>query len=415
MKLYSSILLVASLSSFVQATTLKEMIDATLQKNENLKALHIETDAKQKNYESVSNSFKPSVVVGAKYTRLDLDTRAVQVGSTGVGFAKFELNLYDGGKGEALKEEKYNEFYASKFSSKATTKDTLFELISLYFQARTIIENIKVFQEKAKTLQAQYQRVQTKYEIKMTTIDEVLKLKSEYESNQYMIDDLSYQKEELFANLSLLSSLEITSLDSKGLPDVKELSYQKGEDIQSLEYAYKASKSVYKELKAIKLPQLKLEDTLSVYSYDEYNHKLLTDLPDTQNQLNLTLTYNLYDTTSSQKIASSKLQALSLSQKLSYTQKKAKMKFRLAKKKLYTQKKKIHSLKSALDMGESVYEMVNVKYKNGLVDNITYLDALSKKTYNEALYKQALNEYEITKAAYFLSSGVDFHTLIKSW
>jgi hypothetical protein len=38
--------------------------------------------------------------------------------------------------------------------------------------------------------------------------------------------------------------------------------------------------------------------------------------------------------------------------------------------------------------------------------NITYLDALSKKIYNLALYKQALNDYEIAKANYYFSSKV---------
>ena len=45
---------------------------------------------------------------------------------------------------------------------------------------------------------------------------------------------------------------------------------------------------------------------------------------------------------------------------------------------LSTQKSKINSLKSAVAMGQSVYDVVKVKYNNGIVDNITYLDALSK-------------------------------------
>jgi outer membrane protein TolC len=91
------------------------------------------------------------------------------------------------------------------------------------------------------------------------------------------------------------------------------------------------------------------------------------------------------------------------------------MKFLLAKKRLKTQQKKIDSLKSALEMGQSVYDIVKIKYQNGLVDNITYLDALSKKTYNAALYKQSLNEYEIAKASYYFKSGMDFKQIIEKW
>jgi outer membrane protein TolC len=66
-------------------------------------------------------------------------------------------------------------------------------------------------------------------------------------------------------------------------------------------------------------------------------------------------------------------------------------------------------------MGESVYEIVKLKYQNGIVDNITYLDALSKKVYNLALYRQALNDYEIAKANYYFASGVEYKEVLKDW
>jgi outer membrane protein TolC len=110
-----------------------------------------------------------------------------------------------------------------------------------------------------------------------------------------------------------------------------------------------------------------------------------------------------------------KIQTLISSAQTTLVKKQEKMDFDLAKEKLHTQELKIASLKTALDMGESVYEIVKVKYQNGIVDNIAYLDALSKKIYNEALYKESLNDYEIAKATYYFSSGIDYKALIKSW
>ena len=63
-------------------------------------------------------------------------------------------------------------------------------------------------------------------------------------------------------------------------------------------------------------------------------------------------------------------------------------------------------------MGDTVYKIVKDKFDNGIVDNIAYLDALSKKTYNLALYKQALNDYEIAKANYYFTSGIDFKKVL---
>lgn len=90
------------------------------------------------------------------------------------------------------------------------------------------------------------------------------------------------------------------------------------------------------------------------------------------------------------------------------------MNFDLAKQRLSTQQLKINSLKSAVKMGKSVHEIITIKYQNGIVDNITYLDALSRKVFNEALYKQALNDYEIAKANYYFNSGVDYKSVLKS-
>jgi outer membrane protein TolC len=64
-------------------------------------------------------------------------------------------------------------------------------------------------------------------------------------------------------------------------------------------------------------------------------------------------------------------------------------------------------------MANSVYDIILTKYQNSIVDNIAYLDALSKKTTNQALYNQALNNYEIAKANYYFSSGVDYKEVLK--
>jgi outer membrane protein TolC len=109
------------------------------------------------------------------------------------------------------------------------------------------------------------------------------------------------------------------------------------------------------------------------------------------------------------------LAKLASKEKVLFAKKEEKNTFNLAKRKLRTQELKIKSLKSAVRMGESVYKLVKVKYQNGTVDNITYLDALSKKTYNKALYRQALNDYEIAKANYYFSSGINYEKVLKTW
>ena len=401
--------------SVLHATTLKDIVASTLQNNDSVAVAKLRYKQSIQDEEAVGNSFNPTLNVGASLTRLDLDTREVQVGTTFAKYAKLSANLYDGGRLSASKRVKSYAKEASKLSINSTERETLLQVISLYYQAKNMSDEIEVFKKKSQTLLAQYERVQTKYELKMTTEDEVLKLKSEYETNNYLIEQFKYQQRELLANLSLLSGMQVESVEDVKLPDVESLSYKESENIEVLKLQLQSAKESEKVASALKKPQLYVEDKLSYYNYYDYNEKILSDLPDVQNTLMLTLNYTLFDTTSSAKVESAKVQTLINSAQTTLVKKQEKMAFDLAKAKLHTQELKIASLKTALDMGESIYNIVKVKYENGIVDNIAYLDALSKKIYNEALYKESLNEYEIAKATYYFSSGVDYKKLIESW
>ncbi len=415
MILFKQILLLITLSIVVNATTLKEMIQSGLQNNENIKALNLQNKAKQKTFFSVENIYNPIVTTGINYSKLNLDIRDVQVGSTLSGFVKVDIDLYNGGKNKALKNQKEYEYKSALFSTAISEKELALQIVTLFFQTKTTIQNIKIFQEKSATLKAQYERIKIKYDIKMVTIDEVLKLQSEYETNEYTIQDLEYQKSDLLENLSLLVGKNIVSLDNSTLPRVDDLEFIDSENIEALKIDIKAQRENTKIVSAINKPQLKLQNSLTIYDYSDYNEQFLKDLPDKQNQIMLNLTYNLFDTTSKDKIEVSKLTELASKQKLNYVKNQEKINFKLAKKKLTTTKLKINSLKSAVEMGDTIYDMVKIKYQNGIVDNITYLDALSKKTYNKALYRQALNDYEIAKANYYFSSGVNYKNVLKSW
>jgi len=415
MRLYKNSILVLLLISTLDATSLKEIIQSTLKNNENLKASVIDSRAKEKAYNSVENTHNPTLSAGISHTRLDIDTREIQVKDTFMGSLKLGIDIYDGGKSSAIKRQKSYEYQASKLDTITTQKETILQIVTLFFQTKTAIDSIEVFKEKGITLKAQYQRMKTKYDIKMVTIDEVLKLRSEYETNQYTIEEIKYQKEELLETLSLLSGRKIKSIDDSVLPNVKNLTLQDSEHIESLNLSLKALDENVKIVESAKNAQVRLEDSLNVYNYSDYNEKLLMDLPETQNQLNISLTYRLFDTTTKHQIEVAKLAKLASNERVIFAKNQEKSRFDLAKKKLITQQLKINSLKSAVEMGESVYKLVKIKYQNGTVDNITYLDALSKRTFNKALYRQALNNYEIAKANYYFSSGLEYKKVLRGW
>lgn len=415
MLLYKKILLLVSLTSVINAATLKDIILSTLENNDNIKASRIENQVKQASFNSVENIYNPIATIGINHIRLDLDKRESQVGATTTGFLKISADLYDGGKNTAIKKQKEYEYKASLLSTTVTKKETVLYVVTLFFQIKTLTSSIKVFEEKGETLKAQYERMKTKYDIKMVTIDEVLKLQSEYESNQYTIEDLKYQKTNLLQNLELFANKDIKTLDNSTLPEVPNQNFKESENIEALKLSSKAINENVKVISSINKPQFKIENILNKYNYADFNNNILTDLPDQQNKLTLSLSYNLFDTVSKKKIEAARLESLVSKQKLTFVRKQEKIVFELAKKKLTTQRLKINSLKSAIKMGQSVYDIIKIKYDNGIVDNITYLDALSKNVYNQALYKQSLNDYEIAKANFYFSSGIDYKSVLKSW
>ncbi|MBT3280542.1 MAG: TolC family protein [Campylobacteraceae bacterium] len=412
MRLFNAILLVFIFNINLQAISLSELIHSTLENNKNLKSLSINDLSKQKEYRSVSNIYNPIFSLGSNITKLDGNLRSVQIGTTSSAFALASINIYSGGKNNAIKKQKEYEFKSSQLNTITTIKETILQVITLFFQTKTVSENIIVLQEKSKALKAQYDRIKQKYDIHMTTVDEVLKLQSEYESNNYMIEEFKYQKYELLKTLELITSSSVTSLDDSTLREITNLKYISSETIKALQMNIKIideNKNII--LSSIK-PQIKLENKFSTYDYSNYNKQILSDLPDQQNQLMLSVNFKLFDTSTKDKVEASKLRRLAQTKTLNYLKDQEKIKFDLAKQNLYTQKLKLISLKSTVAMGNSVYDIIKIKYQNGIVDNITYLDALSKKTYNVSLYKQALNDYEIAKANLYFISGMKYKDIL---
>ena len=410
MKKLFIVLLVTSLS--INAMDLKSMLRTALIHNKNLKAQEFGVNSKAQEFQSASNTFKPTIDIGASYSKLDLDVPQTQIGQTAVGFIKFGMNLYDGGKSKSIKRQKLLETKLAKLNKTDIAKQTLLQIINLYFNIRTLNEQIAAFNVKSKALNRDLKSVKQKYNLQMVTYDEVLKIKAELEDNKYQIEELKYQKEEALRNLSLLVGKKIKRVSYAKFAPVKHIRYQPSSTIKALKTKVAILNESLKQVEANKKPKVRLEDTLSVYGYSDYNHNLLRDLPHTQNKISLTLSMNLYDTSTAAKkraVIFARKQAL---EQLRYNQDKEKMLFKLAKRKLLAQRVKISSARAALKMANRVYKSAKIKYENGMIDIIAYLDALSKKTINQALYKKALNDYEIAKANYYFFSGMDYKNII---
>jgi len=125
----------------LDAATLKEVLQAVLQNNTNIKAMNYDISAKKETLKSVSNTLNPTINIGANYNRLDLDVRSSQVGATTVGYMKFSADIYDGGKNSSIKRQKDFQFKSAKLNTNESTKEILLQAVTLFYQIRTVDEN----------------------------------------------------------------------------------------------------------------------------------------------------------------------------------------------------------------------------------------------------------------------------------
>lgn len=131
-------------------------------------------------------------------------------------------------------------------------------------------------------------------------------------------------------------------------------------------------------------------------------------------ELMLSINLRLFD---GETISKSKqtilINAKALNTQIKYAKQEQKMLYKLSKSRITTNQLKIKSASSALKSAVSAYKTIEEKYKAGIVDNITYLDALSVKTNSLSLYEKSLNDLEVAYAIYYYYVGKNIQNYIQ--
>jgi outer membrane protein TolC len=165
--------------------------------------------------------------------------------------------------------------------------------------------------------------------------------------------------------------------------------------------------------KSANYPTVSLDNTYSDYDQSYDNPAYDSGLKD-QNIFKVNLTWKLYDfgaTKNSYESVYKKYQAQK--SRYEYEKNKSEVDLKLAFKSYNIAKLKISSAESGLKAAMSTYEMIEKKYKNGLVDNVAYLEALSEKYNAISSLESAKYDLEIKKANIIYHSGKNLQEYIK--
>ena len=147
-----------------------------------------------------------------------------------------------------------------------------------------------------------------------------------------------------------------------------------------------------------------LEYNNSTYATDDYNKNLAS--------VNLSWDIFDFDTTNKAYEAAFK-KYLSLKSQFDYEKNKANVDLKLANRAYEIGKLKIQSAQAGLNAANSAYKTIKAKYEAGLIDNVSYLEALTDKYSAESSVKVALNDLELKKANIIYYSGEKLEEFVK--
>ena len=95
-------LMIFPLWVFSQSYGLKELIEYAHKSNPMIEASILKTKAKSKQIEAAQSAFWPTLDIGASYSRVNPNA-LISPGETATGYISVGVELYDGGRKNALK------------------------------------------------------------------------------------------------------------------------------------------------------------------------------------------------------------------------------------------------------------------------------------------------------------------------
>lgn len=231
------------------------------------------------------------------------------------------------------------------------------------------------------------------------------------------MESMKFQILSLRSQLSLKVGKEIESLEESSFHKKNATDYEMLDATKSLISQTKALKYGAEAIDSFYYPNVKIEDTFSLYAYDREDAKAASfgaSPLDNQNTLMLSINFRVFDYGAIRDTKESlMLTSQALNSQIAYQTKEQKMQYSLSLSRVKTSEIRIQSALSALNATTSAFNTIEKKYNAGIVDYIVYLDALTKRTSSKALYESGLNELEIAYAILYFYSGKNIKEELK--
>ena len=373
------------------------------EQNKQVEASRYSLEASKEKEYATKSSYLPSLTLGANQT-FNQESNAFTPEKSTTGSATLAFTIYDGGKREASFEQQQALVKSATFSLASIQNNISLDVIYYYYNYLSTLASKESTLKKMEQLEAERYRLEKFLSVGAITADELQKILSSIEQTKVDLLTLDNSLNNISNTLEYLTGQEV--IVEKGSTIVyKDINVDESKrlDILALEESLKSNKSEIEIAKAPNKPTLVLQDTYSKYDFD---YPTQVDSLEQQNSVQLAMEWKIFDFGSTSSNAQAAyLNYLAKNSELAYTKYKAKASFKNAQNSYKTSLAKIEAAKSKLQASEMTYELVKKKFQQGIVNNVTYLDALSDKFNSNTQLQTALNEVEYQKAVLLYEMG----------
>jgi outer membrane protein len=407
-KIYISLIL----PFYLFSQNLNQLIESSMQ-NQLIKSSKYNIDSQESEYKSIQNSYMPKVMFGASYSKSDTET-ILSANSSITSYISINHTLYDGGKKDAIYDSYKSSIKSANQQHISLKNKITLEVIKYYFNYQSLLSTKEAKQKEIEQLKAQYNRLNQFLEAGISTNDEVQKILSRVEIANVSLHEIELNIQTILHNLEYLTSKKVTISGGSSIKKLDTKLDSLRADIKAKEYDIKTILSNAQTIKSLNYPTINLENRFNHYDFNYNNEIYQNSAIDSQNIFKVNLSWKLYDfNTTKDKYQSIYKKYQALKSNYEYEKNKASVDLHLALKSFDIAKLKINSAKAGLKAANLTYKKIEQKYKNGLIENIAYLEALSEKYNAISILKNAQFDIEIKKANIIYHSGKNLQEYVK--
>jgi outer membrane protein len=387
---------------FTFAGNLNELLNLAEQNKQVESSRYSLESTKEKEY-ATKSGYMPNLTLGANQT-FNKDSNVSSPDKSTTGSATLSFTIYDGGKREASFDQQQALIKSATFTLASVQNNISLDVIYNYYNYLSTLASKESTLKKMEQLESERYRLEKFLSVGTITADELQKIVSSLEQTKVDLLTLDNSLNNISNTLEYLTGTEV-SVEKGSSIVYKDSNIEEGKrlDILALEESVQSNKAEIKIAKAPNKPTITLQDTYSKYDFD---YPLATDSLDQQNSVQLSIEWKIFDFGSTNANAQGAyLNYLSKNSDLAYEKQKAKASLKSAQNSYKTSLAKIEAARAQLQASEMTYELIKKKFQQGIVDNVSYLDALSDKFNSNSQLQTALNEVEYQKAVLLYEMG----------